>query len=245
MSVDADHRRQLCHILATLFPNRQFLITTHDKTWASQLRSEGVVNSRRSIEFYNWNVETGPHVNVEADMWERIEADLQRNDVPSAAARLRRGSEQFFAAACDSTQAAVIYKMNGRWELGEFLSAAVGQYRSLLAEAKNAANSWNNKDGLEALGVQESRAKQIFDRTQVEQWAVNVNVHYNQWANFSVNDFQPVVEAFQDLYALFVCMRCKAMLHVVSRGPTNESVRCACGQVNWNLVRQKKGQTIN
>jgi DNA repair exonuclease SbcCD ATPase subunit len=37
MSVDADHRRQLCDLLATFFPNRQFLITTHDKTWAAQL----------------------------------------------------------------------------------------------------------------------------------------------------------------------------------------------------------------
>ncbi len=35
MSVDADHRRQVCHLLATSFPHRQFLITTHDRTWAS------------------------------------------------------------------------------------------------------------------------------------------------------------------------------------------------------------------
>ena len=178
-------------------------------------------------------------------MWERIEADLQKNDVPSAAARLRRGSEQFFAVVCDSMQAAVIYKMNGRWDLGDFLSAAVGQYGSLLGEAKKAANSWNNRDELEALGVQESRVKQIYNRTQAEQWAMNVNVHYNQWANFSLKDFRPVVEAFQDLYALFSCTICNGMLHVVSRGLTNESVRCSCDKVNLNLVERKKTQTIN
>ena len=32
MSVDADHRRELCHLIASAFPQRQFLITTHDKT---------------------------------------------------------------------------------------------------------------------------------------------------------------------------------------------------------------------
>jgi hypothetical protein len=90
MSVDSDHRRELCHLLAVAFPERQYLITTHDKTWASQLRTENVVVSKGSIEFYNWKVETGPQVNYEADYWEKIKTDLENNDVPSASARLRR-----------------------------------------------------------------------------------------------------------------------------------------------------------
>lgn len=39
MSVDADHRRQLCRLLSNAFPHRQFIITTHDKNWAYELRS--------------------------------------------------------------------------------------------------------------------------------------------------------------------------------------------------------------
>lgn len=35
MSVDSDHRRELCHLLATSFPDMQFLITTHDRTWTN------------------------------------------------------------------------------------------------------------------------------------------------------------------------------------------------------------------
>lgn len=125
MSVDADHRRELCRILNKQFPHRQFLITTHDRTWASQLRSEGVVNSRGSIEFYNWHLATGPQVNYEVDMWQRIEADLQKQDVPSAAARLRRGSEDFFRMVCDRLRAPVPYRQNGQWELGDFLPGAM------------------------------------------------------------------------------------------------------------------------
>jgi hypothetical protein len=101
MSVDADHRRQFCNLLATCFPNRQFLITTHDRTWMNQLRSEKVISSQGIIEFYNWNVETGPRVNYEVDMWKRIEEDLQKNDVSSAAGLLRRGSEGFFGMVWD------------------------------------------------------------------------------------------------------------------------------------------------
>jgi recombinational DNA repair ATPase RecF len=40
MSVDADHRRELCHLLAKSFPDQQFIITTHDKTWANQLKRQ-------------------------------------------------------------------------------------------------------------------------------------------------------------------------------------------------------------
>jgi len=72
MSVDANHRRQVCRLLTTEFPDRQFLITTHDKTWANQLRSEGLVAASSRIEFFNWSIETGPHINLETERWELI-----------------------------------------------------------------------------------------------------------------------------------------------------------------------------
>jgi len=202
MSVDADHRREFCHLLATFFPDRQFLITTHDKTWANQLKSEGIVDSRRTVEFFNWNIDTGPQVNCAVDMWSQIDKDLQKSDVSSAAAKLRRGSEEFFGMACDSLRAKVTYKLVARWELGDFLPAAIGQYRKLIKQAKKAAQSWGHIDKFEMLKELDSTASQIFARCNAEQWAVNTSVHYNAWANFSKNDFQPVVEAFQDLCPL-------------------------------------------
>jgi energy-coupling factor transporter ATP-binding protein EcfA2 len=240
MSIDADHRRQVCRLLATFFPTRQFLITTHDRTWANQLRNEGVVDSRGTIEFYNWHVNTGPQVNYEADMWERIEEDLQRNDVPSAAARLRRGSEQFFGMVCDALQAQITYKLSGLWELGDFLPAAMGQYHKLLRQAKCAAQSWDDKPCFEMLQELDSTVGPIYVRSNAEQWAVNANVHYNNWANFSEGDFRPVVEAFQDLYGLFVCSKCGGMLHLATSGITPMTIRCNCGQVDWNLMEKGK-----
>ena len=63
MSVDSDHRRQVCRLLKSASPDQQFIITTHDKTWANQLKSEGVVDAQSTVEFYNWNISTGPQVN--------------------------------------------------------------------------------------------------------------------------------------------------------------------------------------
>ena len=240
MSVDADHRRQVCQLLSTCFPERQFLITTHDRTWANQLKSECVVRSRETVEFYSWNLDTGPRVSFEADMWERIEDDLQKNDIPGAAARLRRGSEEFFAEVCDALQARVEYRLDGRLELGHFLPAAVEQCGQLLRKAKKAAQSWGNEEWFERLRELDSTMGQVHQRTNAEQWAVNASVHYNKWAQFSLQDFRPVVEAFHDLCDLFLCSACGGMLRLAKTGTTEVSVRCPCGKVDWNLMEKGK-----
>jgi DNA repair exonuclease SbcCD ATPase subunit len=239
MSIDAGHRRRVCGLLASVFPNKQFLITTHDKTWATQLRSEGIVTSRGSIEFSRWTIDTGPLVSREVDLWEPIEQDLQRDDVPNAAFRLRRGSEHFFEMTCDALHASVQYKSNGRWELGDFLPAAIGQYRSLLRKAKAVSQSWGDQECFERLQELETVAKQIIARSNVEQWAINSNVHYNNWVSFSENDFRPVAEAFRDLHGLFRCSKCGGMLYLACTGPTPVSTRCNCGAVNWNLQKKR------
>jgi energy-coupling factor transporter ATP-binding protein EcfA2 len=132
MSIDADHRREVCSLLATEFAHRQLLITTHDRTWATQLRTEGVAGPNGVVEFYGWDLETGPHVSQNAGLWGRILADLEGSDVPSAAAKLRRGMEEFLGGACDSLQGKVTFKLSGRWELGDFLPSAMHCYRDLL-----------------------------------------------------------------------------------------------------------------
>jgi len=238
MSVDSDHRRGVCDVLARAFADRQLLITTHDKTWARELCAGGVVDSRGMIEFYNWHVDTGPVVGCEQDMWHRLEEDLDTNQIASAAGRLRRDSEHFFSMACDALKAPVRYRLDGRLELGDFLPAAMGQFRRLLRQAKQAAQSWGDQEAFEALIEEDSIASQVYTRTNAEQWALNANVHYNNWANFSANDFRPVVEAFRDLCGLFVCSKCEAMLGTAEKGHTPVAVRCSCGNVNWNLEKR-------
>jgi len=236
MSVDAGHRRGICRLLATHFPERQFLITTHDRTWANQLKAEGVVASKATIEFYNWSLELGPQVNYEVDLWQRISADLKKDDISSAAQKLRRGSEQFFGLVCDALQAPVRYRLDSRWELGDLLPAAMSRYRSLLKKAKTAAQSWTNQSCFDELQELDSTVGQIFARCGAEQWAVNASVHYSNWASLSKEDFSPVVEAFVDLCRLFTCSKCGGILHVVAKGVSLTNVRCNCGTVSWNLV---------
>lgn len=240
MSVDADHRRQLCTVLATEFKDRQFLITTHDRNWAGQLRSEGVVASAGSIEFFNWNVDTGPQVNDEVDLWDRIEADLSQGDVPGAAAKLRRGSEEYMSRICDALGAKVPFKLSGRYELGELMQAAMGRYKELLGKAKKSAQSWGHRGRMESLKELASVASSVFNRTNVEQWAVNPNVHYNQRVDFTSKDFAPVRDAFHDLFDLFRCRNCGAVARLLSAGSEEVAVKCSCGSFDWNLTMKPK-----
>jgi hypothetical protein len=194
---------------------------------------------RKQSNFFNWNLETGPKVNCGKDLWSRIDDNMADGNIAEAAALLRRGSEEFFAQACESLRAPVVFKQSGRFELGELLPPAMGQLKSHLKTAKSAANSWKRQDVVESLGLFDSTMSQVFTRTNAEQWAVNANVHYNEWANFSRDDFQPVVDAFRDLFGLFFCPNCGGMYHVVTEGATISSVQCNCGMVHWNLLNPK------
>lgn len=240
MSVDADHRRQLCDLLAHQYPDRQFLITTHDRTWAYQLKSNGVVSARSLLEFHSWSIEGGPQVGVMQDLWARIKKDLDKERVPEAAAKLRRGAEQFFGEVCDGLSAPVPFKLDGRAEFGDLVKGAIAQYRKHLGEAKKAASSWNKEELLSRLQEIESTGASVLVRSQAEQWAINPNVHYSRWAEFSSNDFRPVVDAFRDLFHLFLCSSCGGIISVSKQGTNATDVRCTCGEFHWNLVAQQK-----
>lgn len=235
MSVDAPHRRRICHLLADFFKGKQFFITTHDQTWARQLQSEGVIRSNNRVELSNWTIQDGPRINYMGDIWEPIDKDLSRNDVPSAAAKLRRGSEEYFGLVCSNLQAPVKYKFSGQNDLGDLLSGALSSYKKYLKQAKTAARSWENYEELDKLKTIEDCSKDVFGRINVERWAVNPAVHFNEWADFTSQDFKPVVDSFNSLFSLFQCDKCGTILHLVMSGGNPEAVKCNCGSVNWNL----------
>ena len=78
MSVDAGHRYQFCKLLKTQFPDTQFIITTHDRLWAEQMKSAGLVTGRRSLAFHSWTIDTGPLVESNQEIWDEIAASLAK-----------------------------------------------------------------------------------------------------------------------------------------------------------------------
>lgn len=241
MSVDTGHRRAFCDVIANNFADRQFMITTHDTMWANQLKSAGIVPGKQMLKFSNWSVDDGPDVHYEADMWGRIQKDLENDDVPAAAAKLRRGMEEFSRYVCHSLKASVPYAIDDAGSLGDFLPSAVGRYSDLLKDAIKSANSWGKTAIVDALKQIDANRIAIVQRTNTEQWNVNKAVHFNEWANMQKDDFVQVVEAFKDLYEkVFSCSNpsCQSVLQVTFNGATKTGVRCKCGDTNWNLLKK-------
>lgn len=245
MSVDANHRKSLCRVLNREFAKHQFIITTHDRSWAQQLRSEGVVTGKGMKHFVGWSVESGPRVS-EGDIWINVSERLSADDATGAAALLRGGMEEYFADVCEKLWAQVIYRGNADYTLGDYLPAAYSRYMKLLRNAKASANSWGQKETVERLADAESVAKQCYQRTTAEQWATNKGVHYDQWHQLGSADLSDVVDAFKDMCAVFVCPSCNSVLSVSASatGRTAEAVRCSCQAVNWNLVRDQSEKQL-
>ena len=236
MSVDSQHRKQFCKLLKTNFPNTQFVITTHDQVWAKQLRSEGVVGARSAVAFHTWTVETGPVLDEVTEVWEKIDADLAKNEVPTAAGRLRRHLEYVASDLADDLGAKVSYRADGGHDMGELLNAVIGRQGELLRLAAKAAKSWNDKEQEAKVEAFQKARSEILTASNGEQWVINKAIHYNEWLDLSKNDFKPVVTAFKQLLQQFRCEKpnCDSWVSVT---PRNDPVdlRCACGAFRLNL----------
>jgi hypothetical protein len=239
MSVDSGHRYQFCKLLKTHFKDTQFVITTHDRTWAEQMKSAGLVTGKTSLAFHSWTIDTGPLVESNVEVWEEIAAALNKNKVGVASGALRRHLEYVSRHLADQLGAPVIFKADGGYELNDLLPPVLSRFRTLCGKAADAAQSWGNDKGKDDATNLKAKLSASNAASSVEQWAINKAVHYNEWENFGKRDFEPVARAFQDLLTSFKCEACDSWLYVSPRHkPT--SLRCACIAVNLNLESKPK-----
>lgn len=238
MSVDADHRRQFCKLLKTHFPDTQFVITTHDRVWAEQMKSAGLVTAKTSLAFHSWTIDTGPLVESNAEIWDEIAASLAKGKVEAAAAALRHHLEYVSRLLADQLAAAPTFRADGNYELGDLMPAVLSRMKHLLGKAVNAAQSWRQDVKKQDAMNRKQTLSESNAALNVEQWAVNKLVHYNEWANLGRRDFEPVVKAFRDMLEIFSCPACNSWLYVSPR-QSPDTLRCTCGVISLNLTEKK------
>jgi recombinational DNA repair ATPase RecF len=236
MSIDNNHRRSFCHLLSKNFSDRQFFITTHDTIWAKQIKSEGLVEKKNMIHFTNWTVDMGPFFEYDKDLWDKINIDLLNDEVPSAAHKLRRESEYFFESLCESLRAKIEYKGDGRYEFGDYISAVNSIYREYLRKALNASKHWSQEENIEKFNKLISESDAVIKESQIEQWIINDNVHFNKLLESSKEDFIIIVESYKKLFNLFKCTKCQSNISLTYQGIEKKSVNCSCNEINWNLI---------
>jgi len=237
MSVDAGHRREVCNLLKSEFPDTQFVFTTHDEIWLRHMKSAGLIQGKGFAHFRTWTVDVGPTEWDDRNVWDEIDGELKKNNVKGAAGLLRHYLEHFAGEACDRLRAQVEYRGDAQFTLGELLPNAVSALGSRLKKAKAAANSWNQKEVLEVITDREQQFSAAKAASKVDEWQLNTAIHFNAWDNLQRADFEPVTVAFRALTDAFMCESCEGQLYVSpERGPNMDALRCGCGGVNINLL---------
>ncbi len=247
MSVDTSHRREVCNLLKTHFPDTQFVLTTHDEVWLKLMTTVGLVAQGNATRFSNWTPDHGPAEWRTRDVWTEIDNALKANDTHTAASLLRYYLEHVFREVCDSLRVRVEFKGDGRYELGDTFTPAVRHFRDLMLEGAKVAEAWGQKDVADTLKLREKSLGDSFLATNAEYWQVNPSIHYNEWANFTINDFTPVVTAFHDLVQRFFCEKseCNGLVYLAITPPkTSDAVRCHCGNTNINLKKPANSKNV-
>lgn len=237
MSIDSEHRRNVAELLKEkISENYQLIITTHDEIWSRHLKSEGVVKSDNLVVFSGWSLENGPYIiSRSGNDWGKIEKRLEEGDVQAAAHRLRFTCEWFLREVCDRLNATVEFKDNHRWNFGDYYNGATSKYKDLLKAAKRARQSWGQDiDDLQDL---DNKRKEVYSEINKIIGEVSPNVHYSEeWASYTVNELEEVVDVFRELYHLFLCEECDSFIKVVKEGHKEVSMKCKCGEkIDCNL----------
>lgn len=240
MSVDSGHRYEFCKLLKKHFPDTQFVITTHDRLWAEQMKSAGLVTSKTSVAFHGWTIDTGPLVESNEEIWIEIDQALAKGKVEVAAAALRYHLEYVSRHLADQLGASPPFRADGDYELGELMPSVLTRMDRLLGKAADSAQSWGKSEERDAIVERRASLASSKGTSAVERWAINKAVHYNEWANFGKKDFEPVVAAFRDLLDRFSCATCDSWLYVTPRRGLSESLRCSCDGISFNLKRKAK-----
>lgn len=235
MSVDTGHRREVCRLLKSEFPDTQFILTTHDRVWLQYMKTEGLI--ARSQSFAGWTVDAGPRIWNDQDVWIEIQNELDKNDVAKAAWLLRRYLEYTATILADNFRARVEFRGDGHYDLGDLLPRVLKEWKKWLEDGEKSAIHWKRTDEKTALSAKRAEAKSLIAKSNTEQWPINPSVHFNEWANFQPHEFQDVVDAFKELLETLRCGNesCRSYLYILPRKGMAEEMRCTCGTTTINL----------
>lgn len=240
MSVDAGHRREVSKMLRSEFPDTQFVLTTHDKAWLKFMSTTELVKKDGTVHFRKWSVDDGPTIWAKGDVWDEIRDLANEDDVPGAAALLRRSLEHLSAEFCEVLRVKVEFSVDGHYDLGDLLDPAIGQMKSLYKDARQAATTWQDTDRIAAIETREKAFDDAVTEAKVEQWQINPSVHYNEWATLHTSEFLAVVGAFETLCTCFKCDACGVLIEVSPRRGKREYLQCLCGKVKLSFMRKPK-----
>lgn len=238
MSIDIDHRKNFCKILKEEFPNKQFIITTHDYIWRKELENSRVVKKENVIHFKTWDIKHGPYVEVGNNIWASIENHLFNGNKGEAIGLMRYYMEEFFRNICARYRLKVPYSALGQWTLEDVIVPSNAFYKKAYKKAKDSAASY----GKDTTNIDKyaKRFDEAFKILQVERWTINPGTHFTEWAQtFSISDLKVLCSAVRTYCESYECPNCGSIINVshdINGDP--QSMFCDCGDVSFSCIKK-------
>lgn len=236
MSVDSGHRREVCRLLVSEFPNTQFILTTHDRVWLQYMKTEKLITG--SETFASWTVDDGPRVWKSFDVWADIETKLHDDNLADAAASLRRYLEHVGFLLSDGLAAPVRFRADGHYTLNDLLPPGLAQISKYMRAARQAAQSWGKTERFDELGTEIDAYAEIKATTNIDNWMINPSVHYNEWENLNATEFKTVVDTYRCLITAIECGDCGSFPYLLFDGLIPTVMRCNCGARSFDMTKK-------
>ncbi|WP_292464285.1 AAA family ATPase [Methanolobus sp.] len=199
-TIDSTHRQRICELLYTEFSDKQLIITTHDRIWYEQLRSQQrhcqIEHKFKNVVINKWNLQNGLSWSLYKPRWEKIEHLLQEGDINSAANNGREYLEWLLKKVAEYTNAPVPFKPSGMYTVSDLFTPTKKRVNDMLKDGDF------KKDCMDAFSYLESRT--ILG---------NFLSHNNEFAaNVSLNEVEDFCKAVYELHQLFLCSTCGSFI---------------------------------
>ena len=239
MSIDIDHRISFCNLLKDVFPNKQFVITTHDYIWRTELEQQNIVEKQNVFYFKAWDITKGPLLAKSNDVWDRISDDLDAGNKNEAASLLRYYLEEYSADICSKYRLSVPYSSTARWTLEEKFNPMHSFFRKALDAAKQSLVSFKrDTTKIESL-IKKYNAS--FKALNADRWILNPSTHYTDWAqNISLQELRNLALATKEYCECLICEKCKKPLSFFEvQNTIPKYIGCDCGEHNYSCIQNK------
>lgn len=238
MSIDIDHRISFCNLLKKEFPDKQFVITTHDYIWRKELEQQQIVTSENVFYFKAWDITKGPLLAKSNDIWERIFDDLSSGSKNEAAYLLRYYLEEFSADICARYHLLVPYSSTARWSLEEKFSPTHSFFKASLKAARESLVSYSRDTS--SIDELIKKYEDCYKALNTERWLMNPSTHFTDWAqSVSIVELQSLAKATKEYCECLICEKCKRLFtftEVINGKP--KQIACDCGEYMYSCIKK-------
>ncbi len=217
-SIDASHRNRIAELIFNEFPDKQFLITTHDNIWFEELcaseQAFSVGNKYQNIKILRWSLEEGPILDKFKPPWDDIEDKLEKGQKTEAGNTGRIYLEWVLDEMTINMMAQVLRKRGGRYDVGDLYEPLKNRIKRILPEYFK-------------------REEQIFKKLEMNKIFGNLLSHYNpDFKNISISEIKDFTDSVKSLHDLFYCQKCRAFVRYFQDA---KIVKCNNGCITWGV----------